>query len=114
MLGNAINLYIKLMLILLITILVCGCSSQQEKLVGKYNSVNSGSTNLVPASLELSADGKGFWSIETDNAPFRWDLHQNYIHLHTKSGGVIKGIVDQDIIQLTLPGIGLIRFQRIP
>lgn len=110
---NTINFYIKLGLIILIATLVCGCSSQQEKLVGTYNAVKTGSTDPVVASLEFLADGKGFWSIETDNAPFRWDLSQNRIRLHTKSGGVIQGTIDGDTIELTLPGMGLIRFNRI-
>ena len=99
------------MLILLIITLAWGCGSQQEKLVGTYTAVDGGSEQ-VSASLELSADGKGLWSIKTDNAPFTWDLYQNRIRLHTKSGGVIEGTIDNDTIQVTLPGIGLILFQR--
>ena len=109
---RATTSYITAMLILLIAALVFGCNRQQEKLVGEYTAVKTGSAESVPASLELFADGKGFWSIETDNAPFRWDLYQNRIRLHTKSGGVIEGTLDQDSIQLTLPGMGVIRFQR--
>jgi len=109
---NAMNTYVKVMLILLIIALVWGCSSQQEKLVGTYTAVDIRSAEQVSASLELFEDGKGLWFIETDNAPFRWDLYQNKIRLHTKSGGVIEGTIDNDIIQVILPGIGLIRFQR--
>lgn len=112
--GNAMNPYIKIVLMLLITsIVVCGCSSRQEKLVGKYTAVKSGSADSVTANLELKADGNGFWSIETDNASFRWDLYRDRIRLHTKSGGVIEGTMDNGTIQLTLPGMGLIRFKRI-
>jgi hypothetical protein len=110
--NGAINSYMRFILILLISALVCGCSNQQDKLLGKYKAVSIGSTDSVSASLELLADGKGFWSIETDNAPFRWDLHQNKIRLHTKSGGVIVGTLDNDTIQFSLPGMRLIHFQR--
>ena len=104
--------YFRFILILSVTVLVWGCSSQQEKLVGKYIAVNTGEAGLVPASLELLPEGKGFWSIDTDNAPFRWDLYQNKIRLHTRSGGVIEGTLDQDTLQFTLPGTGQVRFQR--
>ena len=104
--------YLRFMLILFVAALVWGCNSQQEKLVGKYIAVNIGDAGLVQASLELLPEGKGFWSIDTDNAPFRWDLYQNKIRLHTRSGGVIEGTLGQDTLQFTLPGTGQIRFQR--
>lgn len=104
--------YFRFMLILLIPCLVWGCSDQQEKLVGNYIAVKTGEADLVPASLELLPEGKGFWFIDTDNAPFRWDLHQNKIRLHTRSGGVIEGTLGQDTLQFTLPGTGQVLFQR--
>lgn len=111
--ANITRSYIRLMMIPLILLLVCGCSNQRETLVGNYTAVNPTSAGPVTADLELLPDGKGFWSIETDNAAFRWDLHRGKIRLHTKSGGVIQGTFDHDTIQLTLPGMGLIRFQRL-
>jgi hypothetical protein len=74
--------------------------------------VNTEAAGLVQASLELLPEGKGFWSIDTDNAPFRWDLYQNKIRLHTRSGGVIEGALGQDTLQFTLPGTGQVRFRR--
>lgn len=104
--------YMRFLLILLISAMICGCSGQQDKLIGKYRAVNMGPKDSVAVTLELLADGKGFWSMEIDNAPFRWDLYQNRIRLHTKSGGVIEGTIDKYTILLTLPGMGLIHFQR--
>ncbi|WP_300460455.1 hypothetical protein [Desulfobacula sp.] len=114
MLADVTRSYIRLMMMPLIFFLVFGCSSERENLVGNYTAVDQASADPVTADLELLPDGKGFWSIETDNAAFRWDLHRGKIRLHTKSGGVIEGILDHDTIQLTLPGMGLIRFQRLP
>lgn len=110
--GTAVNPYIRLIQVLVIIALVCGCSGRQEKLVGKYTAVNSGPAGSVTAGLELLADGKGFWSIDTDNAAFRWDLHRNKIRLHTKSGGVIEGTIEDNAIQFVLPGMGKIRFEK--
>ncbi|CCK81092.1 hypothetical protein [Desulfobacula toluolica] len=115
--GNVMNSYIRLIQVLLISVFVitafvCGCSGQREKLVGKYTAVNTNTAGSVTASLELLADGKGFWSIDTDNAAFRWDLHRNKIRLHTRSGGVIEGTIDETGIQFVLPGMGKIRFKK--
>jgi len=105
------NSQLPFMLILLIATLVYGCSDQHHKLMGKYKAVNMASSDSVEATLELLAEGKGFWSIEADNTPFRWDLYQNKIRIHTNSGGVIEGTLGHNIIELTLPGMGMIRFQ---
>ncbi len=111
--GTVMNPYIRLIQVLVIIALVCGCSGQREKLVGKYTAVNTKATGSVTAGLELLADGKGFWSIDTDNAAFRWDLHRNKIRLHTKSGGVIEGTIEDNTIQFVLPGMGKIRFEKL-
>ncbi len=89
-----------------------GCSSDREQLAGSYNAVITNASSQVSATLELTADGKGFWSIDTDNAPFRWDIHQGKLRLHTRAGGVIEGTFTRDSILISLPGTGNIHFQR--
>lgn len=86
---------------------------RHEGIVGKYRAVNDQAKGHLTATLELKANGKGLWSIETDNAPFRWNLHQNTIRLHTQSGGIIEGIVDNGTIRINLPGSGIIIFKRV-
>lgn len=115
MFGKKATQYIKLILVLLATTLMYGCSSEQEQIMGTYQAVDSGSTESIPATLEFQTGGKGFWYIETDNAPFRWDLYQNRIRLHTESGGVIQGTMDKDkgSIQLRLPGMEILHFKRV-
>ena len=88
----------------------CG---QREALVGKYEAVSQSAAGRVALTLELQADGKGYWSVETDNAPFRWDLHKNTIRLHTPTGGVIQGTLDQGSLLVSLPGQGVINFTKV-
>lgn len=87
--------------------------SQHEKMVGKYQSVPDRSNNQKKVILELHPGGKGLWSIETDNAPFRWKINQNKISLHTRSGGVIEGSIHDGAIRIGLPGMGDILFKRL-
>jgi hypothetical protein len=67
----------------------------------------------MSATLELEANGKGIWSVEADNAPFRWDVRHNKIRLHTQSGGVIEGTIDNGTIHIALPGMDVILFERV-
>jgi len=108
---NSLKSRVKLLLVLSLFAWLGACD-RQDALVGTYSAITSGTSDPVAATLELHADGKGFWSIETDNAPFRWDVQKGKIRLHTQSGGVIQGILDRDIIQIELPQSGIIRFKR--
>lgn len=87
--------------------------SQHDTVVGKYQSVSNGRSDQSQVILELQSDGKGLWSMETDNASFRWKLNQNKISLHTRTGGVIEGTYDEGTIRIDLPGMGDILFKRI-
>jgi hypothetical protein len=100
-------------LVLVLPFLLWQCD-QHEKIMGKYHAVDVSSHGRLTATLELHANGKGLWSIETDNADFRWDLKRNKIRLHTQSGGIIEGIVDNGTIQIALPGMGVISFKHDP
>ena len=98
-------------LVLMMPLLFWQCD-RHEEVVGKYNAVETSRDSRIPVTLELQANGKGLWSIETDNAPFRWDRKQNKIRLHTQSGGVIEGTMDNETIQIAIPGMGVIIFKR--
>lgn len=100
------------LLVVLLPLLVWQCD-RQEKIVGRYQADNTSAPGLVSTTLELQANGKGLWSIETDNAQFRWNLHQNTIRLHTHSGGVIEGTIDGETIQIDIPGTDTIIFRRL-
>ncbi len=101
-----------MMLLLFAAAAVCSCG-QREALVGKYEAVSQTAAGQVALMLELQADGKGYWSVETDNAPFRWELHKNNIRLHTPAGGVIQGTLDRGSLRISLPGQGVINFTKV-
>ena len=85
---------------------------RHETLVGKYQAVDTGQPDRPSATLELQAGGKGLWSIETDNAPFRWSRDEKTIRLHTQAGGIIQGVIDGRRIRIDMPGAGVILFER--
>lgn len=85
---------------------------RHDPLVGSYRADAAGPQGRISAMLELQPNGKGLWSTDTDNAPFRWNLRRNTIQLHTPTGGVIQGTVDRDTIELEIPGTGLMTFRR--
>jgi len=99
------------LLLMLLPLLVYRCTGH-EQIAGTYQAVATGPQGDLSATLELNPDGKGLWSIETDNAPFRWDHNGNNIRLHTPSGGVIVGTIDAADIRIEIPGAGMITFRR--
>ena len=85
---------------------------RHEAIVGNYRSVGAESQAKPPATLALQTNGKGIWSTDTDNAPFRWRLDRNVIRLHTQAGGIIQGVIDGEHIRIDMPGTGTIVFER--
>lgn len=100
------------MLIVCMPLLFWHCE-RHDPLVGKYRAFDGGPQGKMLATLELQANGKGMWSIDTDNAPFRWNLHQKTIRLHTQAGGIIEGVIDGGRIRIDMPGTGAILFERM-
>jgi nitrous oxidase accessory protein NosD len=86
---------------------------RSASIVGKYQAVDTGQADRPAATLELQANGKGIWSIETDNAAFRWNLHRKTLRLHTPAGGVVEGAIDGERIRIDMPGAGVIVFERL-
>lgn len=111
--NGSIMTWATAIIVSLLTLILIAQCSRHDKMIGRYQSVADSPDDRVPVTLELQANGRGLWSIDTDNAPFRWNLHQNRIRLHTRSGGVIEGIVHNTTIQIALPGMGDIWFERI-
>ena len=103
---------VAVMMVICMPLLLWHCD-RHDNLVGRYRAVDQGLQDGISATLELQANGKGIWSIETDNAPFRWTLHQQFIRLHTQAGGIIEGVIDGERIRIDMPGSGLIVFERL-
>ena len=58
-------------------------------------------------------NGQGSWSIEEDNVSFKWEIRENEIWLHTKSGGVIVGKIVGETIEINLPAAGEYYFKKV-
>lgn len=97
----------------LIPLMLWQCD-RQEVIVGTYHAVEANPQELAMATLELQPNGKGIWSIETDNASFRWNRRDNTLLLHTQAGGIIEGTIDGQTLRVEIPGTGVIVFKRRP
>ncbi|MCB2148930.1 MAG: hypothetical protein KQI81_20785 [Deltaproteobacteria bacterium] len=111
--SQSIKSVIRVVFVAVVMPLLLWQCGQQDNLVGNYHAADAGPDGRISATLALEANGKGIWSIETDNAPFRWDVRQNKIRLHTQSGGVIEGTIDNGTIHIALPGMDVILFERV-
>lgn len=64
--------------------------------------------------LELGPNGQGSWSKGEERVLFKWEIKDNQIWLHTKSGGVVAGkIVAEDRIEINLPGTERLIFKKV-
>ena len=80
---------------------------QGERYVGIYQSAEH-----PEIYIELKENGLGVWRQIDDEASFRWDVRDNEIRLHTKSGGVIIGKIKGDTLNIALPGRSNRHFKR--
>jgi len=64
-------------------------------------------------TLELKPGGEGALVTRTDSAPLKWDVRDNTVTLHGKSGGVMVGAVTRDGLTVQFPGIGALLFVRM-
>jgi hypothetical protein len=73
-------------------------------------------------TLELKPNGEGVWSSGDIPVPFRWEVKDEKIWLHTKGGGVLIGSpVSHEIVmdmsgdlRPCCPVDKMVRFKRLP
>lgn len=93
------------------SVFFCVACADPAKLEGKYQS-SAGSELFV--LMELKPSGQGTWETDMDMVSFRWKQRGQEIWLHTRTGGVIVGdIENSDHLRMEIPGIGLITFEKI-
>ena len=88
------------------------CDNRQ-KYIGLYRASEGGFQQESETTIELKDDGQGVWRLEDDEASFSWGLKGNEIRLHTKTGGVIKGIIKNNGIEIIIPNSKNIFFTKI-
>ena len=92
--------------------IIVSCQHGQN-LAGKYQEENPLDQNARVVLL-LNPNGKGSWSANDETVSFKWKVHGGEIWLHTNSGGVIVGKLEQtDSISVPLPGIKKILLKKI-
>ena len=94
-------------ILLVVLTLLVACAQDRKSVPGKY--IAQGPTSEIV--LTLGKDGKGTWSTDMDEIPFKWSLRKdNKLWLHSKTGGVMQGTVNDSTILLDLPGVGRLTF----
>jgi len=93
-------------------VLIVSCEDT-EKLLGKYQADTNKNRQSANIFLELMDNGQGSWSTEEDSVSFKWEIRENEIWLHTKSGGVIVGKIVGETIKITLPALGEYDFKKV-
>lgn len=84
-------------------LLLVSCGSRDQT-VGTYVSNASESPRQTETTLELKESGAGMWKVADEEISFSWYVKGKELRVHTKSGGVIVGALDNDVIHITLPG----------
>jgi len=102
-----------LMMVLVFSLLLAMSCQDKGRLSGRYAAGGDENQDSLTISLELMANGQGSWSIEEDNVSFKWEIRENEIWLHTKSGGVIVGKIVGETIEINLPAAGEYYFKKV-
>jgi len=88
------------------------CDNKQ-KYAGLYRAEDRGFHQEHESTIELKEDGQGLWRVEDDEVSLSWGIKGNEIRLHTKNGGVIKGTIKNNGIEIILPNSQNIFFTKI-
>jgi hypothetical protein len=102
--------------VLLVFLLSC---ESKDKYVGVYQAQATSSAKQDVTILELKANGDGLWRVSSRKVtgafaevPFTWHIKRGDLRVHTRTGGVIVGKIDNDTIQITLPGSRALTFKK--
>jgi hypothetical protein len=102
-------LFFGLAALFLILISACGA---KERFVGVYIEEVKGSPSPSEDAIELKENGAAVWRAIDDETSLTWDARGDGIRLHTKSGGVILGTIQEDVLEVVLPGPTIKRFKK--
>jgi hypothetical protein len=97
---------IALIFVLVAMVASCSGSSGAE---GKYVAQGADGKNVT---LILKAGFTGEWETHTDAVSVRWETRGSEIWLHSKGGGVLRGVWSDGKLRVALPGEGELVFIR--
>ena len=96
-------------LVILLLLALAACSGDPAPVSGEYRAETDG-TQIV---LTLDKDGKGTWSTNLDEIPFKWTLRPDgSLWVHTREGGVIRAEIGENSLRMRLPGTDTLVFTR--
>lgn len=96
-------------LFLSLSLTLAACSPDRGEAVGSYTAAAE-DTEII---LTLNANGRGTWSTDMDEIPFKWSLPESgQLWLHTREGGVIQGRIENGRVTIALPGAEELMFER--
>lgn len=99
------------LILILILLAPVSCGHKHDP-AGKYEALHPSEAGTI--QMLLKADGKGQWTIARENIPFSWELKGDAVWLHSRTGGVVVGKIQQDYsIDMDVPGAGRLLFKRL-
>ena len=91
---------------------IWGCS-EPDGLEGRYRAELRDKTQPQMITLELGITGQGTWKTGGDQVSFKWEVRGTEVRLHTREGGVLAGRVGNNTIDLQLPGMPSLTFNKM-
>ena len=88
------------------------CNRELQQYTGTYLLQGADKKESSEIYIQLRENGIGTWNTPDDEVSFRWDVKDNEIRLHTKSGGVLVGKILGDTIEIVFPGLKIRRFNK--
>ena len=73
------------------------------EIAGEYEAMTDEENEIT---LTFHPDGKGAWSFDDEDACFQWEVRDNEVWIHTKTGGVLPGKIKDNTIEIELPMVG--------
>ena len=96
----------------LILLSLWGCS-EGDGLEGRYRAEMQDKILPQVVTLELGKTGQGTWKTGGDQVSFKWEARGAEVRLHTLEGGVLAGRVGNNTIDLQLPGMPSLTFNKM-
>ena len=81
-----------------------------DQYVGQYEAEDAEKGRV---SIELNKKGKGIRKVGDDEVSFRWDIRDGKLRVHTKSGGIITGEIQNGTLEIAMPGGKKMSFKKI-
>jgi hypothetical protein len=102
-----------LIIFIFFTIIFSFACDNKQKYTGLYRAEGGELQQEQVNTIELIENGQGIWRIENDEASFSWEITGNEIRLHTKTGGIIKGMIKNNCIEIMLPNSKKVFFTKM-